>query len=139
VPEFDETLKGAARDSRLREALIAWLSTARPDGRLHTVPVWFLWTGEEVLITAEPGSVKIRNLRANPRLTLAIDGSRGGHEAVMLEGSAEIGSIGDAGNHLAAYFEKYCASLAAMQWSAEELRETHRALIRVRDIRFIEF
>ena len=41
-------------EQRLREEPIIWLTTVRPDGRPHTVPVWFLWDGETFLIFSQP-------------------------------------------------------------------------------------
>src|SRR5256885_2571611 len=39
--------KDAHIDARLRHEPIIWLSSVRPDGRPHLVPVWFLWRSEE--------------------------------------------------------------------------------------------
>jgi len=35
---------------RLAQEFVVWLSTTRPDGRPHIVPVWFSWDGEVVQI-----------------------------------------------------------------------------------------
>jgi hypothetical protein len=37
--------QGAHIDARLRHEPIIWLSSVRPDGRPHLVPIWFLWDG----------------------------------------------------------------------------------------------
>ncbi len=37
-------------EERLRSNEMVWLTTVRPDGRPHSVPVWFLWDGATVLI-----------------------------------------------------------------------------------------
>ena len=44
----------------------------RADGRPHLVPVWFLWDGETLLIFSEPEKQKVRNLRANGQVSLAL-------------------------------------------------------------------
>ena len=59
-------------DQRLRSDPIIWLSTVRRDGRPHTVPVWFLWDGKTILMFSQPETQKIRNLRNNPNVTLAL-------------------------------------------------------------------
>ena len=51
---------------------VVWLSTVRPDGLPHLVPTWFWWDGEALLVFSKPDAVKVRNLRANPRLMLAL-------------------------------------------------------------------
>ncbi|MBV9228713.1 MAG: pyridoxamine 5'-phosphate oxidase family protein, partial [Chloroflexi bacterium] len=62
-------------DQRLRTEPIIWLNSVRPDGRPHSVPVWFLWDGATFLIFSKPSSQKIRNLRQNKYVTLALDGT----------------------------------------------------------------
>src|SRR5215469_3639763 len=82
--------KHAHVDERLRKNLIIWLGSMRPDGRPHLVYVWFLWDGKNILIFSQPNSQKIRNLRQNPRVTLALDNTKDGEDMVILEGKAEL-------------------------------------------------
>ncbi len=51
---------------------VVWLSTVRPDGLPHLVPTWFWWDGDAVVVYSKPDAVKVRNLRANPRLMIAL-------------------------------------------------------------------
>ena len=60
-------------DERLRAELMMWLSTVQPDGRPHLVPVWFLWDGRTILIFSRPNQQKLRNLRHNPNVVVALD------------------------------------------------------------------
>lgn len=76
---------------RLQHEEFAYLTTVRPDGRPHSVPVCYVWEGETILIFCVPDSVKIRNLRQNPRVTLALDNF--GHSdyfAVVVEGAVAL-------------------------------------------------
>src|SRR5258706_14426713 len=77
-------------DQRLRSDPIIWLSTVRSDGRPHTAPVWFLWDGKTIMIFSQPGSQNLRNLRNNPYVTLALEGTNGGTDVIVLEGKAEL-------------------------------------------------
>ena len=70
----------------LRSRELAWLYTVRPDGRPHSVPVWFFWEGETILIFSRPDTQKTRNLQQNQAVTLALDEARKG--VVILEGTA---------------------------------------------------
>jgi len=72
--------KDAHRDERLRKDPIIWLSSVRPDGRPHLVPVWFLWYGETILIFSQPNAQKIRNLRQNTNVILALDDTKDGDD-----------------------------------------------------------
>ena len=67
------TTLAAARILRfLEREPIVWLSTVRPDGSPHLVPIWFSWDGEALLIFSKPGAQKVRNLRARPSVMLAL-------------------------------------------------------------------
>ena len=63
-------------EERLRSDLIVWLTTVRPDGRPHSIPVWFLWESATILIFSKPNTKKIRNLRRNHSVTLALDDAK---------------------------------------------------------------
>src|SRR3954447_5088322 len=81
----------AARVSRLLDAEpVVWLSTVRPDGTPHLVPIWFSWDGESVLIASKPHAKKVANLRANPRVMLALGEPEDDFDVGLLEGVAEV-------------------------------------------------
>ena len=78
---------------RLRHELYAYFITVRPDGRPHAVPVCFLWEDSSILIFSIPESIKVRNLRQNPHVTLALDSfgdSESDYFSVIVEGRAEL-------------------------------------------------
>ena len=78
-------------EQRLQNDPIVWLITVRPDGRPHVVPVWFFWDGETFLICSQPNTQKLRNLRQNPHVMLALDGTGNlGDDVVVVEGTAEL-------------------------------------------------
>ena len=58
--------------ARLEEEEYAYLTTVRPDGSPHTVPICFVWDGSVIYIFVHPNSVKCRNLAQNPHVSLAI-------------------------------------------------------------------
>ena len=52
-------------DRLLRQEPVVWLSSVRPDGRPHVVPIWFSWDGGQVLIASKPNAQKAcRQLKA---------------------------------------------------------------------------
>jgi PPOX class probable F420-dependent enzyme len=71
--------------ARLDKAQNVWLATVRPGGRPHLVPVWFVVEGGRWYICTAPESVKARNLRANPRVALALED---GSDPCIVEGEA---------------------------------------------------
>ena len=51
---------------------IAYLTTMRPDGRMSTNPVAALLRDGKVLVSTTKDRKKIRNLRADPRVTVCV-------------------------------------------------------------------
>jgi PPOX class probable F420-dependent enzyme len=74
-------------EERLGAARNYWVSTVRPDGRPHAMPVWGLWDGEVLWFTSGGGSRKIRNLRANQNCVITTEDAM---DPVVVEGVAEI-------------------------------------------------
>jgi PPOX class probable F420-dependent enzyme len=127
--------KHAHAAERLRDNVIVWLSSVRPDGRPHLVPVWFLWDGDTVLIFSMPDQ-KIRNLRQNPQVVLALDGTDGGEDIVEIEGEATLLASGELSPTLPDYATKYAAQLQEMGWTAEAMGSRYTEAIRIRPARF---
>lgn len=64
-----------------------WLSTTRPDGRPHAVPVWFTWDGRTLYFATHESAQKARNLKGEP--WVVIHGGDG-DDVIILEGQAEV-------------------------------------------------
>ena len=124
-------------DQRLRSDLIIWLTTVRSDGRPHTIPVWFSWDGQTILILSQPNTQKIRNLRSNPNVTLALDGTDEGGDVIVLEGRAELLKENTIELNLPGYFAKYSTSIQEMGEAPENLAQSYSQPIRVTPTRFI--
>ena len=71
---------------RMGEARNYWLSTVRPDGRPHAVPVWGVWVDETFHFGGGGTTRKARNLAANPNVVAHCES---GEEVVIVEGVAE--------------------------------------------------
>jgi F420H(2)-dependent biliverdin reductase len=67
------------------EARNVWFATVRPDGRPHLVPIWFVLEGDCWYVCTNADSVKARNLKANPAVTLALED---GDNPFVVEGQA---------------------------------------------------
>ena len=124
-------------EQRLREEPIVWFTTVRPDGRPHTVPVWFLWDGETFLIFSQPGNLKIRNLQRNPHITHAPDGTKQGGDVVTVEGEAELLSEPSRNILAPAFGEKYASMIKTMGVDTEGLVEDYSQPIRIKPTKFI--
>ena len=90
---------------------VVWLSTVRPDGGPHLVPIWFWWDGEAVLVFSKPGAQKVRNLRAHPSVMLALGDAEDDFDVGMLRGRAELLESPTSDVLPAAHLDKYAAKL----------------------------
>jgi hypothetical protein len=74
-------------EERLAASHDYWVATSWPDGRPHLMPVWALWHEGCIWFSCSGSSRKTRNLRAEPRCTIATDNAL---EPVVVEGIAEV-------------------------------------------------
>jgi Pyridoxamine 5'-phosphate oxidase len=58
--------------TRIDAARYYWLTTLHPSGRPHTRPVLAVWVGDVVCTTSSPTAQKGRNLRRDPRCSVAV-------------------------------------------------------------------
>lgn len=73
-------------EERLVSARNYWVTTVRPDGRPHAMPVWGLWHEGAFYFSSSPDSRKAKNLAANPAVTVNLES---GDEVVVVEGTAD--------------------------------------------------
>jgi PPOX class probable F420-dependent enzyme len=83
-------MEPSERDAFLRGPHTAVLSTLGRDGRVHAVPVWYLYEGGVFRILTGRGSVKHRNVERTGRATLCVDQRSGGFRYVTAEGPVTI-------------------------------------------------
>jgi PPOX class probable F420-dependent enzyme len=70
---------------RLEQARNYWVTTTRPDGSPHAMPVWGVWLDDAFYFSSSPESRKARNLASNPATVVHLES---GDDAVILEGQA---------------------------------------------------
>jgi PPOX class probable F420-dependent enzyme len=87
---------------RLKDERNLWLATVRANGAPHLVPIWFVAVDGAVYLCTGPDSVKVRNLRANPRIAFALED---GTSPVIFEGTARVLEIADAPPGIAPAFK----------------------------------
>jgi len=104
---------------RLSNARNYWLSTTRPDGNPHVMPVWGVWLDDAFYFSTGTQSRKARNLVQKPRCAI---GCELGDDQIVLEGAAELMTNGALRKRFAkAYAEKY-------QWDTEGFDEPFYAV-----------
>jgi PPOX class probable F420-dependent enzyme len=118
-------------DRLLRDEPIVWLSSVRPDGRPHLVPIWFSWDGREILIASKPNAQKIRNIRANPMVMLALGEAEDDFDVGLLEGQAQLLDAPADAVLPASHLAKYRRQMAAIGLSPTEFLATYSQVIRI--------
>ena len=64
----------------------AHLSTLMPDGSPNTTPVWIGLEGDQIVICTGEDSLKARNLRRDPRLSLSVVDYHDPYEEAQIRG-----------------------------------------------------
>ncbi len=118
-------------DERLRSDKVIWLTSVRPDGRPHSVIVWFYWNGTDMLIFSKPRNQKLRNIKQNPQVVLALDNTNDGSDVVTIDGTAELLDEKTASVVSPEYVQKYGTMIQAMGWTAESMATEYSQPIRV--------
>jgi PPOX class probable F420-dependent enzyme len=118
-------------ERRLRSEPIIWLSSVRPDGRPHLVPVWFLWDGSSFLIFSQPNAQKVRNLRRSPQVMVALEATDEGEDVAIFEGKATLLDDPTITPLLPAYAEKYAALLQRIKSDPATMAASYTLAIRV--------
>jgi predicted pyridoxine 5'-phosphate oxidase superfamily flavin-nucleotide-binding protein len=87
----ERRLSAAQLASYLDRRAFAVVGSARADGRAHAAMSVYFRRGITFWLPTVAGSVRERNLRAAPWLTMVVaEGDHGEHIAVLIEGPAEI-------------------------------------------------
>jgi PPOX class probable F420-dependent enzyme len=123
-------------DERLRSDVVIWLNSVRPDGRPHSVIVWYLWTGSEILIFSMPNNQKIRNLRQNPNVVLALDNTKNGGDGITIEGKAELLDGATISVATPEYVQKYAAMIQDIGYTPEAMAAAYSQPIRITPIKY---
>jgi PPOX class probable F420-dependent enzyme len=115
----EATQFGAHAAERLRTEIIGWLTTVSPEGAPRPTPVWFVWDGERsILLYSRPGKRKLRNIAANPQVSLNLDSDRVDADIVICWGEIRISDDPPA-DRIPEYVDKYRERMAALGWTPE--------------------
>lgn len=125
----------ARADRRLRSEPVAWLTTVRADGQAQSTPVWFLWDGDTFLLYSQPDAQKVRNVTANPKVSLHLSDDGAGDDVVTFEGAAAVEPETARADRVEAYLAKYQAAIAARGYEPGPFARTYSTAIRVRPTR----
>ena len=126
-----ETEFGARAARRLREDVLAWLTTVDRRGTPQPIPVWFLWDGDSsILLYSRPDKPKLRNIEANPRVSLNLDGNGRGGDIVVCLGEARVSDDPPA-DEIPDYVEKYAPLIERNRWTPSSFAADYSVPLRI--------
>jgi hypothetical protein len=74
----------------LSSTIPARLAYTWRDGTPRVVPIWFHWTGEEILLGAPPNSPKMKVLADRPSVSVTIDSNEWPCKVLLIRGMASV-------------------------------------------------
>jgi PPOX class probable F420-dependent enzyme len=116
---------------QLDDEVVVWLTTVGRSGTPAPKPVWFLWHNDEILVSSQPDTAKLRHLRANPRVALNFNATHTGGDVGVITGTAVIGADAISGDALTAYNAKYGDDIARLGMTPDEFHAAYSVLIRI--------
>ena len=66
------------------------LSTVREDGHPHVAPIWFVWNEGKIIFCTMDSSVKAKNIRRNPQVSICVDDESPPYAFVIIQGTAKF-------------------------------------------------
>jgi PPOX class probable F420-dependent enzyme len=137
---FDpEDQRGAHALERLQSSMAAWLTTVTPAGQPQTMPVWYVWDGNEILIYGDRRAKRNANLETNPKVSFHLPDNGNGQDVVTLEGTARVDRTFPAVPENRDYLAKYGKWIDEGMGGPQKFAETYAVPIRITPTRGVTF
>jgi Pyridoxamine 5'-phosphate oxidase len=102
------------------------------DGTPRVVPIWFTWTGEEIVFGSPPRAPKLKALAEHRQVAVTIDdASAWPYKALLLRGDATVELLDDVGPEYVQAADRYFGTERGAAWVAQ-LRGQPMARVGVR-------
>jgi hypothetical protein len=79
----------------LNQPLMARLAYTWSDGTPRVVPMWFHWTGQDIIMGAPPNSPKMKSLNERPQVAISIDTVEWPYQWLTIRGPASVEIVSD--------------------------------------------
>jgi len=103
----------------LQSKIPARLAYVWTDGSPRVIPIWFHWTGRELIMATPPKAPKLKALAKNPRVSLTIDDNNFPHKVLLIRGTARLQTMEGIVPEYAAAAERYFGREQGQAWVAQ--------------------
>jgi Pyridoxamine 5'-phosphate oxidase len=94
LPQGDlALLDGDVAQRLLESAIPARLAYTAPDNTPRVVPIWFQWTGHEIVMSSMGGAAKAAALRQRPDVALTIDAEGFPADVLLVRGRVDVTDV----------------------------------------------
>ena len=122
---------GARAAAHLRDDTVVWLTTIAGKSGPLPMPVWFVWDGAETVLMFSQDGARVRNLAADPRVSLNFAGNGRGGDIVVLSGRATVEPDAPPADRVDAYVEKYSEHIARIGLTPEQFGVKYSNPVRI--------
>ena len=127
----ESTAFGARVAAHLRDEIVVWMTVVTRSGGPLPMPVWFLWEGADSVLMFSQDGARVRNLDANPNVSLNFAGDGRGGDIVVLSGTATLRD-GPPADQVPAYIQKYAAHIERIGLTPEQFGARYSVPVRIR-------
>ena len=106
----------------------AKFATVGKDGSPHVTPTWIMYEGGKLVITMQETTLKVRNLRRDPRVAVLIDD---GPRYLLVKGRAVVAGHRETAKDREKLAVKALGEEAGRRWAAEEAPKTKAVSVEV--------
>jgi PPOX class probable F420-dependent enzyme len=129
--------KHARAAERLASEIPIWLTTVNDQRQPQSSPVWFWWDGEVFHLLSKPDAPKVRNMRANSRVSLNLQASEtADDDIVIVEGLGTFDPGAPDPALYDPYLEKYRGLIDEYGWTPESMLAEYSTPFRITPTRF---
>lgn len=100
----------------LHSTILARLAYVWRDGTPRVVPVWFHWTGTEIVVASPPGSPKLQVLRDGSKVALTIDAEPSPNKVLLVRGTTTVEIVPETPPEYDASARRYEGEAAGNAW-----------------------
>jgi hypothetical protein len=95
---------------------LARLAYTWSDGTPRVVPIWFHWTGAEIVVASPPKAPKLKVLGSRPHVAVTIDHSSWPYHVLLVRGTARVEHVDGIVPEYAAAAERYFGPEQGQAW-----------------------